>query len=57
MPAVPEGWVEEYLNRGVIWGKSFGDDGEGYARISYAAGIEVLKTALEIMDDAASAVG
>jgi len=57
MPAVPEGWVEEYLNRGVIWGKPFGDDGEGYARISYAAGIEVLKTALEIMDDAASGVG
>ena len=41
----------------MIWGKSFGDDGEGYARISYAAGIEVLKTALEIMDDAASGVG
>ena len=58
MPAVPEGWVDECLDRGVVVvpGEAFGDGGEGYARISYAAGIEDLKDALEIMDDAATAV-
>jgi aspartate aminotransferase len=58
MPEVPEGWVEECLDRGVVVvpGAAFGDGGEGYARISYATGIEDLKGAIEIMDDAANAV-
>jgi aspartate aminotransferase len=58
MPDVPEGWVDECLDRGVVVvpGGAFGDGGEGYARISYATGIEDLKDAVEIMDDAASAI-
>ena len=58
MPDVPEGWVDECLDRGVVVvpGEAFGDGGEGYARISYATGIEELKDAIEIMDDAASAI-
>ncbi|WP_435078099.1 pyridoxal phosphate-dependent aminotransferase [Halococcus sp. AFM35] len=58
MPDVPEGWVDECLDRGVVVvpGGAFGDGGEGYARISYATGIEELKDAIEIMDEAANAV-
>ena len=58
MPEAPEGWVDECLDRGVVVvpGEAFGDGGDGYARISYAAGIEDLKEALELMGDAASAV-
>jgi aspartate aminotransferase len=58
MPAAPEGWVDECLDRGVVVvpGEAFGERGAGYARISYATGIEELKDAIEIMDDAASAV-
>jgi aspartate aminotransferase len=58
MPDAPEGWVDECLDRGVVVvpGEAFGDGGEGYARISYATGIEELKDAIEIMDDAANAV-
>ena len=58
MPEAPEGWVDECLDRGVVVvpGEAFGDGGDGYARISYAAGIEGLKEALELMGDAASAV-
>ena len=58
MPDVPDGWVDECLDRGVVVvpGEAFGEGGAGYARISYATGIEELKDAIEIMDDAASAV-
>lgn len=58
MPAVPDGWVEECLDRGVVVvpGEAFGEHGAGYARISYASGIEELKDAIEAMDDAAEAV-
>lgn len=58
MPAVPEGWVDECLDRGVVVvpGEAFGEHGAGYARISYATDIEDLKNAIEVMDDAANAV-
>ncbi len=58
MPAVPEGWVDEVIDRGVVVvpGEAFGAHGAGYARISYAAGVETLKEALEIMDAATQAV-
>ena len=58
MPRVPDGWVEEVLDRGVIVvpGDAFGQHGAGQARLSYATGIEELKTALEIMREAARAV-
>jgi aspartate aminotransferase len=58
MPEVPDGWVDEVIDRGVVVvpGGAFGDHGEGYARISYAAGIETLKEALEVMDAATQAV-
>ncbi|WP_458188715.1 pyridoxal phosphate-dependent aminotransferase [Haladaptatus sp. NG-WS-4] len=58
MPKVPDGWADEVLSRGVIVvpGEAFGENGAGYARISYATGIEEIKEALEIMGDAARAV-
>jgi aspartate aminotransferase len=58
MPEVPDGFVEEVIDRGVVLvpGEAFGDRGAGHARISYAAGIEDLKEALEIMDDAVGAI-
>ncbi|AFZ74078.1 pyridoxal phosphate-dependent aminotransferase [Natronobacterium gregoryi] len=58
MPKVPGGWCDEVLDRDVIVvpGDAFGDNGEGYARISYATGMEELKQALEIIDDATTAV-
>jgi aspartate aminotransferase len=58
MPAVPDGWVDACLDRGVVVvpGEAFGEHGAGYARISYATGIEDLKEAIEVMDEAASAV-
>ncbi|WP_459191004.1 pyridoxal phosphate-dependent aminotransferase [Halosimplex sp. J119] len=58
MPEVPEGFVDEVIDRGVVVvpGDAFGDHGEGYARISYATGVETLKEALEIMDEAHAAV-
>ena len=58
MPAVPEGWCEEVIDRGVIVvpGGAFGENGEGYARLSYATSTEDLKTALEIIDYATAAV-
>lgn len=54
MPAVPEGWVDECPDRDVVVvpGEAFGERGAGYARISYAAGIEDLKDAIEAMNDA-----
>ncbi|PSQ58451.1 MAG: aspartate aminotransferase [Halobacteriales archaeon SW_9_67_25] len=58
MPEVPEGWVDEVIDRGVVVvpGEAFGDAGAGYARISYAVDIETLKEALEAMDAATAAV-
>ncbi|THE64183.1 aminotransferase class I/II-fold pyridoxal phosphate-dependent enzyme [Salinadaptatus halalkaliphilus] len=58
MPKVPEGWCDEVLDRGVIVvpGDAFGANGQGYARLSYATGMEELKAALEIIDDATRAV-
>ncbi|GAB3674836.1 pyridoxal phosphate-dependent aminotransferase [Halopiger thermotolerans] len=58
MPKVPEGWVDEVLDRGVVVvpGDAFGEHGEGYARLSYATGMDELKEALEIMADATRAV-
>jgi aspartate aminotransferase len=58
MPSVPEGWVEECIDRGVVVvpGEAFGDAGEGYARISYATDIETIEEALDIMAAATEAV-
>ncbi|WP_339103519.1 pyridoxal phosphate-dependent aminotransferase [Haloterrigena salinisoli] len=58
MPKVPEGWCDEVLDRGVVVvpGDAFGENGAGYARLSYATGTEELKEALEIIDDATRAV-
>ncbi|MFC6732119.1 MULTISPECIES: pyridoxal phosphate-dependent aminotransferase [unclassified Haladaptatus] len=58
MPKVPDGFVDEVIDHGVILvpGEAFGEHGKGYARISYATGIEDLKTALSIMGDAVTAV-
>jgi len=39
MPRVPEGFVDECLDRGVVVvvpGEAFGEHGRGHARISYA---------------------
>ncbi|MFB6127911.1 MAG: pyridoxal phosphate-dependent aminotransferase [Halolamina sp.] len=57
MPAVPEGFVEECVDRGVVVvpGEAFGDHGAGYARLSYATGTEDLKEALEIVRAATAA--
>jgi aspartate aminotransferase len=58
MPKVPEGWVEEVIDRGVVVvpGEAFGERGAGYARISYATGTEELEEALEVMREATRAV-
>ena len=58
MPAVPDGWVDEVLDRGVVVvpGEAFGDRGAGYARLSYATGMEELTEALEIVRAATIAV-
>jgi aspartate aminotransferase len=58
MPEVPEGWVDEVIDRGVVVvpGEAFGDGGAGYARISYATDIETIEEALEIMAAATEAV-
>jgi aspartate aminotransferase len=58
MPKVPDGWVDEVIDRGVVVvpGEAFGAAGEGYARISYATDIETIEAALDIMADATAAV-
>jgi aspartate aminotransferase len=58
MPKVPEGWIDEVIDRGVIVvpGEAFGERGAGYARISYATGTEDLEAALDIMAEATAAV-
>ncbi|NHX35512.1 MULTISPECIES: pyridoxal phosphate-dependent aminotransferase [Halolamina] len=58
MPEVPEGFVDECIDRGVVIvpGEAFGDAGEGYARLSYATATEELEEALSIMEEAYEAV-
>jgi len=58
MPKVPEGWCDEVIDRGVVVvpGDAFGAGGEGYARISYAASLEEVKEAIEVMDEATRAL-
>ena len=58
MPKVPEGWVEEVLDRGVVIvpGGAFGEHGEGYARISYATDLDTIREALDVMREATRAV-
>jgi aspartate aminotransferase len=58
MPSVPEGWVDEVLDRGVVVvpGEAFGERGAGYARISYATDIETLDEALDVMHEATAVV-
>ena len=58
MPRVPEGWVDEVIDRGVVVvpGEAFGEGGAGHARISYATDVETLKEALGIMREATAAV-
>ncbi|KAA9398780.1 pyridoxal phosphate-dependent aminotransferase [Haloarcula sp. CBA1130] len=58
MPKVPDGWVDEVIDRGVVVvpGDAFGEHGAGYARISYATDMETLKEAIDIMADATAAV-
>jgi aspartate aminotransferase len=58
MPEVPEGWIDEVLDRGVVVvpGEAFGEHGAGYARISYAADVDVIEEALDVMEAATEAV-
>ena len=58
MPEVPDGWVDEVVDRGVVvvLGSAFGDNGEGYARISYATDVETLREAIDVMREATRAV-
>ncbi|WP_135536183.1 pyridoxal phosphate-dependent aminotransferase [Halostella pelagica] len=51
MPKVPDGWATEMLENDVVVvpGDAFGENGAGYARLSYATSIEELKEALEVM--------
>ncbi|UIO98946.1 aminotransferase class I/II-fold pyridoxal phosphate-dependent enzyme [Halobaculum sp. CBA1158] len=58
MPRVPEGFVDECIERGVIVvpGEAFGEHGAGHARISYAASEAELEEALGIIAEAAAAV-
>jgi aspartate aminotransferase len=58
MPEVPEGFVDECLDRGVIVvpGEAFGEHGKGYARLSYATDEDSLHEALDVMGEAYDAV-
>ena len=58
MPRVPDGFVEECIDRGVIVvpGDAFGEQGAGLARISYATDEDALSEAIGIMGEAAAAV-
>ncbi|MES3516543.1 MAG: pyridoxal phosphate-dependent aminotransferase [Natronomonas sp.] len=58
MPRVPEGFVEELIDRGVIVvpGSAFGEHGDGYARISYATDEETLRDAIAVMEETMAAV-
>lgn len=54
MPKVPDGWVDEVIDNGVVVvpGEAFGDRGAGHARISYATNREEIEEALECMAEA-----
>ncbi|WP_280536160.1 aminotransferase class I/II-fold pyridoxal phosphate-dependent enzyme [Halopenitus sp. POP-27] len=58
MPAVPEGFVDECIQRGLIIvpGDAFGDGGAGHARLSYATDEATIRDALDVMADAYDAV-
>jgi aspartate aminotransferase len=58
MPKVPDGFVDECIDRGVVIvpGEAFGEHGAGYARISYATDEEQLREAIDVMGEAAAAV-
>ena len=58
MPRVPDGFVDECLDRGVIVvpGSAFGEGGAGHARISYATDEAELRKALDVMAAAYDAV-
>jgi aspartate aminotransferase len=58
MPEVPEGFVDECLDRGVVIvpGGAFGEAGRGKARLSYATDEDSLRAALDVMADAYDAV-
>ncbi|MFC7212510.1 pyridoxal phosphate-dependent aminotransferase [Saliphagus sp. GCM10025334] len=58
MPKVPEGWCDEVLSRDVVVvpGEAFGENGAGYARLSYATSMDELEEALEIIQEATQAV-
>jgi aspartate aminotransferase len=58
MPRVPDGWVDEVIDRGVVVvpGEAFGANGAGHARISYATGLGTLREATEVMREASAAV-
>jgi aspartate aminotransferase len=57
-PKVPPGWVDEVIDRGVVVvpGEAFGERGEGFARLSYATGLDQLHEAISIMQDATESV-
>jgi aspartate aminotransferase len=54
MPKVPDGWVEECIDRGVVVvpGDAFGDHGAGHARISYATSMGKIEEAIDLMRQA-----
>jgi aspartate aminotransferase len=58
MPRVPDGWVDEVIERGVVVvpGEAFGQGGAGHARISYATDVDTLREAVDIMHEATTAV-
>jgi aspartate aminotransferase len=58
MPEVPDGWVDEVLDRGVVVvpGQAFGERGAGSARLSYATSLEEIEAALDVMREATAAV-
>ncbi len=58
MPEVPEGWVDEVIDQGVVVvpGEAFGAAGKGYARISYATEMAEITEAIEGMRAATEAV-
>ncbi|MFB6353118.1 MAG: pyridoxal phosphate-dependent aminotransferase [Halobacteriales archaeon] len=58
MPEVPDGWVEAVLDRDVVVvpGEAFGERGAGYARLSYATGIDEIRAALDVMREATAEV-
>jgi aspartate aminotransferase len=58
MPEVPDGWVDEVIDRGVVVvpGEAFGERGDGYARISYAASMDDIREAIDVMREATRTV-